>query len=59
MVIQEEGSTASHSRILDPDERSKRSPIPDFEEEILFALKKEDSSSDNMLASTCLKYNRF
>ena len=52
VVTQEEGSAANPSLIPDPDERSKRSPTPDFVEEVLF-----DSLSDNM--TTCLKYRRF
>ena len=59
VVTQEKESIASLSWIPDPDERSKRSPIVDFVEEVLFRLDKEESSSDNMLASTRLKYNRF
>ena len=59
MVIQEEGPTTNPSRIPDPDERSERSSIPDFVEEVLFALEKEDSLSDNMPASTRLKHSKF
>ena len=59
MVIQEEGPTASPSQIPDPDERSERSPTPDFVEEVLFGSEREDSLSNNMLVSTCLKYSRF
>ena len=59
MVTKKKGPIASPSRIPDPDKRSERSSTPDFMEEVLFRSEKEDSMSDNMPASTCLKYNRF
>ena len=59
IVTQEEGPIASPSRIPDPDKRSERFPTSDFVEDVLFGLEREDSLSNNMLASTHLKYNRF
>ena len=52
VVTQEEESVASPSQVLNPDEKSEKSPTPDLVEEVLF-----DSSSDDM--PTQLKYSRF
>ena len=52
VVIREEESATKPSQVSDLDERSERSPTPDFVVEAL-----SDSSSDEM--PTCLKYSRF
>ena len=54
VVIQEEGSIASPSWIPNLNEKSEWSPTPDFVEEVLFGLER-----DNMPASTRFKYSRF
>ena len=57
MVNQEEESAASPSQVPDLNEWRERSPIPDFEEEVLVRSDMEESLSDNM--PTYLKYNKF
>ena len=57
VVHHKEESVASPPLVPDPNEWRERSPIPNFEEEVLVGSDTEEPLSDNM--PTCLKYSKF